>query len=144
MSVITVACPACRTDNQTPVAEIQQRPRCQRCRQALVYNSAFELTRETFDGVVRGSPLPLLLVLYSQWQPQSAMAWPVLQQVAQKHTGRVLVVKLNADICPDLAKRYAATTLPTLVLLRGGTEKGRLVGAPSISEAERLITGGRD
>jgi thioredoxin 2 len=141
MSVITVACPACRTDNPTQVTELQQRPRCQRCRQALVFNSTFELTRETFDGVLRGSPLPLLLVLYSQWQPQSAMAWPVLQQVAQKHVGRVLVVKLNADICPDLAKRYAATMLPTLVLLRNGAERGRLVGAPSISEAERLIAG---
>lgn len=142
MSVITVACSACRADNPVQVADLTSRPRCQRCRQALAFSAPFEITRETADGVIRSSPLPLLLVLYSQWQPQSAMATPVLQQLAQKHSGRLLVVRLNADIYPDLAKRYSASTLPTLVLLRGGSERGRLVGAPSISDAERLLGGG--
>jgi thioredoxin 2 len=141
MSVITVACAACRADNSVAASELANRPRCQRCKQALSLNAPVEITRETADGVVRGSPLPVLLVLYSPWQPQSALATPVLQQLAQKHGGRVLIARLNADVYPDLAKRYSATTLPTLVLLRGGAEKGRHVGAPSIGDAERLVTG---
>lgn len=141
MSVITVACSACRADNSVSASELANRPRCKSCKQALALNTPVELTRETADGVVRGSTLPLLLVLYSSWQPQSALATPILQQLAQKHSGRVLIARLNADVYPDLAKRYSPPTLPTLVLMRGGSEKGRLVGAPSIGDAERLITG---
>lgn len=140
MSSIVLSCPSCRTDNATAAQQLLSRPRCQRCQQALSLNAPVETTREAVDGVIRNAPIPVLLVFYSQWNAPSAMATPVLQQVAQRHAGRLLVLRINTDMNPDVMQRYAATALPALILFRGGSERKRVQGAHSVVEIEQLIS----
>ena len=140
MSSIDLCCPSCRTDNPIPAQQLLSRPRCQRCQQALSISAPVETTREAVDGVIRSSPIPVLLVFYSQWNAPSTMATPVLQQVAQRHAGKLLVLRINTDMNPDVMKRYAATTLPTLILFRGGSERKRVQGAHSVVEIEQMIS----
>lgn len=140
MSSIVLSCPSCRTDNTTPAQQLLSRPRCQRCQQALNLNSPIETTREAVDGVIRSAPIPVMLIFYSPWNAPSTMAAPVLQQVAQRHAGRLLVLRINTDMNPDVMSRYAATALPTLIVFRGGSERKRLTGAHSVVAIEQLLS----
>ena len=140
MSSIVLTCPGCRTDNPTPVQQLLSRPRCQRCQQALTATTPIELTRDVVDGVIKSSPIPVLLVFYSQWSAPSTMVAPVLAEVALRHAGRLLVGRINTDMNPDVMKRYNATALPALIMFRGGGERKRLHGAHSVVEIEQLLS----
>ena len=140
MSSIVLPCPSCRIDTSIPAQQILSRLRCQRCQQALTASTPIETTREVVDGVLRAAPIPVLLTFYSQWSAPSTMVAPVLAQVAQRHAGRLLVLRINTDMNPDVMKRYEVTALPALLLFRGGSERKRLQGAHSAVEIEQLLS----
>jgi thioredoxin-like negative regulator of GroEL len=140
MSSIVIACAACRTDNSVPAQQLLSRPRCSRCQAALSLAAPIELNRDAVEAVLQKAPIPVLLVLYSQWNAASSMAAPVLAEVAQRHAGRLLVGRINTDMHPDVMKRYAATSLPALILFRGGSERKRLLGAHSAPQIEQMIS----
>lgn len=56
------------------------------------------------------------------------------------------LVIVDTDAFPHLADRYQVRSLPTLVLLEGSKERGRLLGAFSASDVYNLLSrqfGGR-
>jgi thioredoxin 2 len=59
------------------------------------------------------------------------MIAPHLEDLAARHAGRVKVVKVNVDEDPGLGARFHARSIPLLVVLRGGNEVDRIVGALS-------------
>ena len=67
------------------------------------------------------------------------MISPVLEDLARTHTGRLKVVKVNVDASPELAARFAAQSIPLLVVIRDGREVDRIVGAlPRAALEQRL------
>ncbi len=46
-----------------------------------------------------------------------------------KYAGRLKVTKVNVDIAGQVAARFNAMSIPTLLLMRGGQVVDRLVGA---------------
>ena len=90
--------------------------------------------------MIKSSPIPVLLVFYSQWNAPSTMVAPVLAEVALRHAGRLLVGRINTDMNPDVMKRYNAAALPALIMFRGGNERKRLHGAHSVVEIEQLLS----
>lgn len=57
------------------------------------------------------------------------MISPVLEKLAERYAGRLKVVKVNVDDNPALAQRFQAMSIPLLVLIDGGKEVDRQVGA---------------
>ncbi len=58
---------------------------------------------------------------------------------------QVKFVKVNIDDEPDLAERYAISSLPTVKLFCTGREIGEIVGAPpkaQLEESIRHVVGG--
>lgn len=67
------------------------------------------------------------------------MISPVLEELARKHAGRLKVVKVDVDANPELATRFGAQSIPLLVVIRGGHEVDRIVGAlPPAALEQRL------
>jgi thioredoxin 1 len=54
---------------------------------------------------------------------------PVLERIAAKRAGRLIVAKLNVDENPRTAAQYGVSSIPTLLLFRQGTLVDRAVGA---------------
>ena len=48
---------------------------------------------------------------------------------AREHAGKLKVVKVNVDENQNLAVRFDARSIPTLVVLREGKQVDRIVGA---------------
>jgi thioredoxin 2 len=87
-----------------------------------------EADSETFAAEVTSS-VPVVVDLWAPWCGPCRMIAPVLEDLAGRHAGKVKVVKVNVDDEPALAARFDARSIPLLVVLDGGREIDRIVGA---------------
>jgi thioredoxin 2 len=73
--------------------------------------------------------VPVVVDLWAPWCAPCRMIAPVLEDLAARHAGKVKVVKVNVDDEPALGARFDARSIPLLVVLDGGREVDRIVGA---------------
>jgi thioredoxin len=97
------------------------------------------VTDASFAEDVERSQLPVLLDMWAAWCGPCRTLAPVIEQLAQELAGRVRVAKLNIDENPSAADRYGVRSIPTLLLLRGGREIDRIVGAQPRAEIVRRL-----
>ena len=91
-----------------------------------------------FEREVAAS-VPVLVDLWAPWCGPCRMVTPALERLAERHAQRLKLVKVNVDEAPAVAARYAATSIPTLVLLDGGRECDRIVGALPEAQIEARL-----
>jgi thioredoxin 2 len=121
-----VRCESCGTKNRVP-ASAAGVPKCGKCGSALPWVT--EAGDDDFDGIAMTSKVPVLVDLWAEWCPPCRMVSPVLDQMAKERAGQLKLVKVNVDNSPELARRYDARSIPTLLLIAGGEVVGRQVGA---------------
>lgn len=90
----------------------------------------------TFEDLLAGSELPVLVDFYATWCGPCQMMVPILEQVNQQLKGRLKVVKIDTDKYPQLASQYLIEALPTLVLFKNGEPVERIEG---LLPAEQLV-----
>ncbi len=149
--VATIRCPHCGATNRVPQAKLAQgfKAKCGRCKQPLPSAAAAPLivTDATFAAEVERSPLPVLVDAWAAWCGPCRMIAPAIDALAAELAGKVLVVKLNVDENPATAGRFDIRSIPTLLVLAGGREVDRIVGAQPIeairARLDRVVTHGR-
>ena len=67
------------------------------------------------------------------------MIAPVLEEVAQELSGKVLIGKLNVDENSQTPPKYGIRGIPTLMLFKNGETVGTQVGALSKSDLIKFI-----
>ncbi|MHB1615468.1 MAG: thioredoxin, partial [Actinomycetes bacterium] len=102
-------------------------PRCASCHQSLPWLAS--AGDEDFAEVARDAPVPVLIDLWAPWCAPCRQVSPVVESMARTFTGRMKVVKVNADEAPRTSSAFAVSAIPTLLLLRDGAEVSRRVGA---------------
>lgn len=134
MSAITT-CPSCGTKNRLP-ASVTGRPRCAKCRTDLPWS--VDADDATFDDAT-ATKLPVLVDLWAPWCGPCRQLSPVLETIAREQAGKLKLVKVNVDHSPKLMRQFSARSIPTLVLLKGGKQVGRQVGAQPITPLRRWV-----
>ena len=131
--VITIRCTSCGAANRMPREKLAEglRPKCGRCKQPLPEAAASPLvvTDATFAADVERSPLPVLVDAWAAWCGPCRMIAPAIDELAAELAGRVRVAKLNVDENPATAGRFDIRSIPTLLVIAGGREVDRIVGA---------------
>lgn len=97
-----------------------------------------DATVESFDAEIEAS-VPVLVDFWAEWCTPCHAVAPVLAQIARDHAGRVKIVKVDADRAMALAARFAARSIPLLVVIREGREVDRIVGAKSRAAIEAAL-----
>ena len=130
-----VSCPECGRRSRVrpnPAAV----PKCAGCHRPLPW--AVDADEGSFDAEIRAA-VPVVVDLWAPWCGPCRMIAPVLERLALTHAGRVKVVRVNVDENPRLASEYRAMSIPLLVVIRGGEEVDRIVGAlPAPALEQRL------
>jgi thioredoxin 2 len=121
-----ITCPNCGKKNRVPTAA-QGAPRCGNCHRSLPW--VVDADDDTFPQVADAATLPVLVDVWAPWCGPCRMVSPVLETLAQERAGNLKLVKVNADLAPRISQRFGAQAIPTLVLLKDGTELSRQVGA---------------
>jgi len=87
------------------------------------------LSDTTFDEEIGAASEAVIVDFWAEWCGPCKMIAPVLDEIADEHTGKVKVVKLNVDDNPATARRFEVMSIPTLIVFKDGTPAKRLVGA---------------
>lgn len=137
----TVACSSCGRLNRVDLA--RENPKCGACGRPIALNRPLAVTDATFDKIVGGSDVPVLVDFYADWCGPCKIMAPVLDAVAQARAGSVVVAKLDTDRNPSIAGRFQIASIPTLIVFRGGREVGRELGAIPRPRLEALLDAAR-
>jgi len=81
-----------------------------------------------FNETVQRYPL-MLIDCWAVWCGPCRMIAPVVDELARDYAGRVTIGKLNVDENPETAMRFGIMGIPTLLIMKGGKEVDRIVGA---------------
>jgi thioredoxin 1 len=84
-----------------------------------------------FKAEVLESKLPVLVEFWTCWSRPCRVSEPVLQDVACDLSGKIKVVKVNADDSLDLSLYYEIQSIPTLIYFVEGKPCFRIVGTAS-------------
>lgn len=90
----------------------------------------------SFEELISGSDVPVLVDFYATWCGPCQMMAPILDQVNARLKDRIQVVKIDTDKYPNLASENQIYALPTLVLFKNGQPVDRIEG---VLQAPQLI-----
>lgn len=90
--------------------------------------NVIELTDAEFDEVVRNSDVPVLVDFWAPWCGPCKMMAPILEEIAEGYTGKAKVCKINTDDSRDSAVEFGISSIPTLILFKGGQVQNTWVG----------------
>ncbi len=97
------------------------------------------LTKQTYDGEVLQSNVPVLVDFWAPWCGPCRMVGPVISEIADEYEGRIKVGKVNVDEEGELASANAVVSIPTVMLFSEGKLVGKLVGARSFDDYADMI-----
>jgi thioredoxin 2 len=135
----TVGCPFCGKLNRVDMSRAGGRPKCGECGKPLLLDRPVTATDATMQQIIRNSDVPVLVDFYADWcGPCKTMA-PILDDLARERMGRALVVKLDTDRNPAMARQYEIRGIPTLIVFRDGEEIKRQVGGGPRGALEAML-----
>jgi thioredoxin 2 len=101
-------------------------PHCGTCGKPLAW--VVDANEASFEAETKAQPT-VVLDLWAPWCGPCRFVSPILEELAREHAGKLKVVKVNVDENQNLAVRFDAMSIPTLVVLRDGKPVDRIVGA---------------
>ena len=93
-----------------------------------------ELSTENFDAEVLKSEKPVLVDFWAEWCGPCKMLAPVLDDLATEFDGKVKIGKVNIDNHQQLSVQYGVSSIPTLLIFKGGQVQNQTVGLKSKTE----------
>lgn len=96
------------------------------------------VTYEHFEEEVLKSDLPVLADFNADWCGPCRMLAPILEQIAEERSD-CKVVSINVDDESELAEQFEVSSIPCVVLFKGGKEVARSVGLRPKEALEGLL-----
>jgi len=115
------ACPHCGKKNRVPANKLATQGKCGVCKGDLpAVGAPISVDASGFDDITRNANVPVLVDFWAPWCGPCRMAAPQLDEVARKHAGRAIVLKVNTDDHPDVAARFGVRGIPHFVVMKKG------------------------
>jgi len=102
--------------------------------------SAIAVTDQTFETEVLKSAEPVLVDFWAPWCGPCRAVAPTVESIATEYAGKVKVVKVNTDESGEVAMKLGITSIPTLMVFKGGQMVERVVGNRPKADLISLVT----
>jgi len=89
---------------------------------------ATEFSDQNFDAEVLKAAQPVLVDFWAPWCGPCRMIGPLVEELSKEYAGSVKVGKLNIDDSPNTAANYGVSSIPTIMIFKGGEVVERFVG----------------
>jgi len=139
---IVVSCNNCGTKNRIPADKQHLDPKCGSCKSTISLAAAavpVELDDSSFQGFISQASKPVLVDFFSPTCGPCRMLAPVIDSMARKFCGRVIIAKLDTSRHQMTASRYRIRGVPTLLFFKNGRLVDQVTGALPEHELSRLI-----
>ena len=138
---LIVNCPKCGQRNRLKYEALKRTFRCGKCQTELpAASEAIDVHSDlVFDGLVSRSALPVLVDFWAPWCGPCQMVAPEIRKVATETAGQLLVVKVNTEELPSLARRFRVTAIPTMWIFRNGIEVAHQAGAMAAPAIRKFL-----
>ena len=94
----------------------------------------------TFDAEVFQSTTPVLVDFWAPWCGPCRAVAPTVDALAADFAGKLKVVKLNTDESGEVAMKYGVTSIPTLMVFKGGEVVERVLGNRPKSDLAAMVS----
>ena len=84
--------------------------------------------KDNFEAHINNADKTVIIDFYADWCGPCKMLTPLLDELNAENDD-IEIYKLNVDDEPDLARRFAVSSIPTLISFKGGEEFKRVRGA---------------
>ena len=99
----------------------------------------YKFTKENFESEVMNSDVPVLVDFYADWCGPCKMMSPVVDNIAEKYTGKAKVGKVNVDEQQEIAVQFGIMSIPSFVFIKNGRKVDQAMGAMPASALESKL-----
>ena len=103
--------------------------------------TAIDVTDASFqtDVLERSATVPVVVDFWAAWCGPCRQLTPLLEKLASKHEGEVVLAKVDTDANPGLSARFGVSGIPAVKAIVDGEVVDEFVGAVSPGVAERFF-----
>jgi len=94
-----------------------------------------EITDDNFDEIIQKNPV-VMVDFSADWCGPCKVIEPVIHELAEEYSGRVVVGELDVDKNQQTAVRFGVMSIPTILVFKDGNLASNTLGAV---RKERLV-----
>lgn len=128
-----IVCPDCRAINRIEPDRAAQAT-CGKCKGKVFQPIPLELVGPTFDRHIAKSEVPVLVDFYSPTCAPCLMMGPQFDEAAKDLHPSARLAKIDTSVEQAIASRFNVSSVPTLIIFKGGKEIARQPGAMLAAE----------
>lgn len=102
-------------------------------------SNVVHLSDSSFEADVLKSDVPVLVDFYAEWCGPCKALGPMIEDLAKELAGKAKICKVDVDKCNQVATTYAITSVPTVMIFKGGKAVQTLVGMRTKSAYEAAL-----
>jgi len=109
---------------------------------------AFDMLRPTSRGgagsaasiaAVQTAKVPVLVEFYADWCGPCKVVGPMVEELSRELKGKALVIRINIDEQPKVAREHGVRGIPTFIAYQSGRETAREVGGIPKARMRELL-----